>query len=49
MTLFVFIVAERGSFAGGADGHEAIGALLDVPIDEFLEGGVIDLAIKETG
>ena len=43
----VLVVVERRRFAGGADRGEAIGPLLDVPVDELAEGVVIDLAVLE--
>ena len=39
----MLLVIERRRFARGADRSQAIGALLDVPVDEPAQGLVIDL------
>ena len=33
----VLFYAQRGRFAGGAHGHNAVGAGIDVPVDELFE------------
>jgi hypothetical protein len=40
-------VAEGRGFAGGADRHQAVRALLDLPVDELLESLLVDLAAGE--
>ena len=41
----VFIGIQRRALAGGAHGHNAMGALRDLPVHEFPERGLVDLAI----
>ena len=47
--LFVLVVGERRAFAGGADRHQAVGALGDLPIDQLTEGFLVDRAVLERG
>ena len=46
---FVFLVIERGRLARGAHGRKAIGALLNVPINQLEQGRKIDLATAKRG
>ncbi|MPL67290.1 hypothetical protein SDC9_12981 [bioreactor metagenome] len=43
----VFLVAQRRAFAGGADRDDAVRALRDVPLHQFLERVPIDCAVRE--
>src|SRR5262249_49216018 len=43
----VFVVRERGRFAGGAAGREGVGALFAVPVHEFAECVPIDFPTVE--
>src|SRR5262249_54127914 len=45
--VLVFFVVERRRFAGGADGSQAVSALLDMPIDELEEVIEIDVAVAK--
>ena len=45
----MFLMAEGGRFAGGAAGHQAMAALLDLPGDEFAEGLLVHLAVPHRG
>ena len=44
----VLLVVERRRFAGGADRGQAVGALLDVPVDQPAQGREIDFARRGT-
>ena len=41
----VLLVGHRGRLAGGADGHQAVDPPFDLEGDEFLEAGVVNLAL----
>ena len=41
----VLVVVERRRLAGGADRGQAVGPLLDVPVDQPAQGVEIDLAV----
>ena len=41
----VLVVAERRAFAGRAHRHEAVAALLDLPVDEGAEGLLVEPAV----
>ena len=43
----VLVVAERGALAGGADRHQPVRALRDLPFDQPLERLLVDLAVLE--
>ena len=45
----VLLVVERGRFAGGADGRQAVGALLDVPVHQAAQALEIDVAAAKRG
>src|SRR5262249_51450832 len=45
----VFLVVERRRLAGGADRRQAVGALLDVPVDETAEAIKVNVAVAEGG
>ena len=45
----VFLVIERGGFARGADGHDAIYAALDLGFDQAFERGVVEEAVLFEG
>ena len=38
----VLLVIHRGRFAGGADGHNAVHAALDLQFDQAFEGGFVE-------
>ena len=41
MMLDVLLIIHRGRFAGGADGHDAVHAALDLKFDQVFERGFI--------
>lgn len=43
----MFFMAERGRLAGRADRDKTVGALIDLPVDEGLEGFLVDFAVLE--
>ena len=43
----VLLVIHRGRFAGGADGHDAVHAALDLELNQAFEGGFIQPAVFE--
>ena len=43
----VLLVIHRGRFAGGADGHDAVHAALDLLFDQARERGFVQLAVFE--
>ena len=43
---FVFLVGQGRAFAGGADGDQALGAFLDLPIDEIGVGFFVDRSVS---
>jgi len=45
----VLLVRQRGALAGGADRHQAIGALGDLPVDQAAEGLLVERAVAERG
>jgi hypothetical protein len=42
----VFIVSQRGTFAGGADRNNTVGAGCNVEIDQFAEHGFVERAVR---
>ena len=42
----VLLLAKGGGFAGGTAGHDARGALFDVPLHELLNAGVVHLTVR---
>jgi hypothetical protein len=45
----MFLVIERGGFAGGADGHDAIHTALDLEFDQAFERDVVEQAVLFEG
>ena len=45
----VFLDVDRGRLARGANHAQAVSALFDMPVHQFAQGGVIDLAIGLEG
>ena len=45
----VLVRRQRRAFAGGADRHQAMAALVDLPVDEFPECLLVHLAVASWG
>ena len=43
----VLLAIHRGRFAGGADGHDAVHAALDLDFDQAFERGLVNRAVAE--